>query len=39
MTDGYLQRCENTLAGGETALEALLELPAVSWPRPLAADA
>ncbi len=25
--DGYLQRCENTLAGGEEALRALFELP------------
>jgi DNA-binding LacI/PurR family transcriptional regulator len=25
--DGYLQRCENSLAGGERALKALLRLP------------
>ena len=29
MTDGYLQRCENTLAGGELALEAMLALATV----------
>ncbi len=29
MTDGYLQRCDNTLAGGEMALDALLGLPTV----------